>query len=140
MLPCRGLILKPIERPYVSLLYSLPFKRSACLYVTTTGYFERFNTLTLEQVFWKTKTFLKKLEKFFLLKRTTNKSATFPYETALTKANVRTNWMGWGYKMDLSQRMGFCHWLLQFFENLIWVYKPLIYSCCHTFCKRFSRG
>ena len=28
--------------------------------------------------------------------------------------------------MDPSQRMYFCHWLLHFFENLIWVQEPLI--------------
>ena len=28
--------------------------------------------------------------------------------------------------MDLSQRTDFCHWLLHFIENLIWVQEPLI--------------
>ena len=30
--------------------------------------------------------------------------------------------------MDLSQKIYFCPWLLNFFENLIWVYEPLINS------------
>ena len=30
--------------------------------------------------------------------------------------------------MDLLQRMYFFHWLLHFFENLIWVQEPLINS------------
>ena len=30
--------------------------------------------------------------------------------------------------MDLSQRTDFCHWLLHFIENLIWVQEPLINS------------
>ena len=53
-----------------------------------------FNILTLKQVFQKTKTFHKKLEYRFLVQSTTNESATFPYETALSKANVKINWMG----------------------------------------------
>ena len=32
------------------------------------------------------------------------------------------------YKMDLSQRMDFCHWLVYLFENLLRVWKPLINS------------
>ena len=42
-----------------------------------------FSTLTLKQVFLKTKTFLKKLEYSFLPQSITNESATFPYKTAL---------------------------------------------------------
>ena len=30
--------------------------------------------------------------------------------------------------MDLSQRIDFCHWLLHFFENSIWIWEPLISS------------
>ena len=30
--------------------------------------------------------------------------------------------------MDLSQRIEFCHWLLHFFENSIWIWEPLINS------------
>ena len=63
------------------------------------------NTLTLKQVFWKTKIFFKKLEYRFLLEITAIKNATFPYNTALSKDNLnRTE-----YKMDLSQREEFCH-------------------------------
>ena len=52
-----------------------------------------FNTSTLEQVFWKIKTFLEKLEFSFLDHSTTNECGTFSYKTALSKANVETNWM-----------------------------------------------
>ena len=72
----RGLISKPIEKSCVPLKncnsdFRPPFKRSACFYVTITGHFERFqNFITLKQVFWKTKTYLKKLEYRFLVQST----------------------------------------------------------------------
>ena len=58
MLLHRGFILKPIERPYVPLKSgtrdfsnNLPFKRSACFYVTITENFERFQYLNFETSF-----------------------------------------------------------------------------------------
>ena len=47
-----------------------------------------FNTLTLKQVFWKTKTFFKKLEYRFLIESPKIGNSTFPYKT---KTNVKTN-------------------------------------------------
>ena len=41
---------------------SSPFDRLACFYVTFSGNFKRFKALTLQQIFWKTKTFFKKPE------------------------------------------------------------------------------
>ena len=56
------------------------------------GMLNIFNTLNLKQVLWKTnKIFFKKLECRFLVQSITNESATFPYKTALSKANVKTN-------------------------------------------------
>ena len=52
------------------------------------------NTLTLKQIFWKTKTFFKKLEYRFLVERTNIENATFPYKTVPLEANVKTNRMG----------------------------------------------
>ena len=65
--------------------------------------FNVFNTLTLKQVFWKTETFFRKLEYGFLIESTMIEIATIPFKTALSKANVNK-----GYKMDLSERSGFC--------------------------------
>ena len=45
-------------------------------------------TLTLKQVFWKMKTFLKKLEYHFLAETTTIENTTFPYKTTLSEPNV----------------------------------------------------
>ena len=50
-----------------------------------------FNTLTLIQIFWKTKTFLKKLEYSFLVETTKIENTSFPFKTALSEANVKTN-------------------------------------------------
>ena len=41
------------------------------------------NTLTLKQIFWKTKTSLKKLEYRFLVETTKIESTSFPSKTAL---------------------------------------------------------
>ena len=59
-----------------------------------------FNTLTLIQIFWKTKTFFKKLEYLFLVETNKIEKASFPFKTALSEANVKTNRMAttkWTY-------------------------------------------
>ena len=66
-----------------------------------------FNTLTFKQIFWKTKTFFKKLEYYFLAVTNKIENSLFPFKTALSEANVKTNRMG-DYKMELSQREEFC--------------------------------
>ena len=48
-----------------------------------------FNTLSLKQVYWKTKIFFKKLEYLFYLESTVIENATFPYKTILSRANVK---------------------------------------------------
>ena len=50
-----------------------------------------FNTLTLKQIFWKKKTFLKKLEYWFLVESSKIKNASFPYNAAIS--DVKTNRM-----------------------------------------------
>ena len=52
-----------------------------------------FNTLTLKQIFWKTKTFFKKLECCFLIEITKIENASFPYKTGMSEANVKANKM-----------------------------------------------
>ena len=47
-----------------------------------------FNTLTLKQIFWKTKTFFKKLEYRILVETTKIESTSFPFKTAPSEANV----------------------------------------------------
>ena len=52
-----------------------------------------FNTLTLKHIFWKIKTFFKKLEYSFLVESTKIENASFPYKTTRSKVNVKTNRM-----------------------------------------------
>ena len=64
-----------------------------------------FNTLTLEQIFWKTKTFFKKLEYSFLVQAAKIEITPFPFKTALLEANVKTNRMAttkWTYNKEWS--------------------------------------
>ena len=73
--------------------------------MTITKIFNVFNTLTLEPVFSKTKTFFKKLEYCFLVESTKIEKETFPYKTALLEANVKTNRIGstrWTYNNERS--------------------------------------
>ena len=70
---------------------STPFQRSTCFYVTISGNFEYFNTLTLIQIFWKTKIFFKKLQYQFLVETTKIEKTSFPFKAALSEANVKTN-------------------------------------------------
>ena len=48
------------------------------------------NSLTLKEIFWKAKTFFKKLEYRFLVENSKTASASFPLRTALSEANVKT--------------------------------------------------
>ena len=76
-----------------------------------------FNTfLTLKQIFWKTKTFFKKLEYRFLVEATKIENTSSAFKTALS-ANVKTNRMAttkWTYHNKLS----FASDYFIFFENL----------------------
>ena len=60
--------------------------------------FNVFNTLTLQKIFWKTKS-----EYRFLVENTKIENASFPYKTAVSEGNIKTG----EYKMDLSQRTEF---------------------------------
>ena len=95
----------------------------ACFYVTcpSVKVSNVFNTLTLKQIFWKTKTFFKKLEYRFLVEATKIEITPFPFKTALAEANVKTNRMA-TTKMDLSQRVEL---FLHFFGKLVPVLQPL---------------
>ena len=76
-----------------------------------------FNTLTLKQIFWRTKTFFKKLEDNFLVEATKIEITSFPFKTALSEANVNTNGMEttkWTYHKEWS----FASNYLIFLENL----------------------
>ena len=76
-----------------------------------------FNTLILKQIFWKTKTFLKKLEYHFLVETTKIESTSFPFKTALSEANVKTNRME-STKWTYHEEWSFASDYFIFLENL----------------------
>ena len=105
-----------------------------------------FNTLTLKQIFWKTKTFFKKLEYRFLVESTKIENASFPYKTAISEASVKRNRMvttKWIYHEERSFASNYFNFW-KFYTSLSTSYKELI--CCTnntnahicTFCKRWS--
>ena len=64
-----------------------------------------FSTLTLKQIFYKTITFFKKLEYRFLVERIKIEKTSFPYKTAISEGNVKTNRTvitKWAYHRELS--------------------------------------
>ena len=50
-----------------------------------------FNTVTLNKIFWKTKIFITKLEYRFSVESIKIENASFPYKTAMSEANIKTN-------------------------------------------------
>ena len=87
----------------------LPFKRSACFYLTDNHYVFwtfntlTFNTLTLKQVFQETIIVLEKLEYLLLVQSTNECKGNISIRNCPSKANVNTNWMGsrkWAYHKD----------------------------------------
>ena len=75
------------------------------------------NTLTLIQIFWKMKTFSKKLEYRFLAETTKIKNTSFPFKTTLSEANVKTNRMA-TTKRTYHKGWSFASIYFIFLENL----------------------
>ena len=78
-----------------------------------------FNTLTLKEIFWKTKTFFKKLEQRFLVETTKIENTSFPFKTALSEANVKTNRMAttkWTYHKEWSFDSNYLIFLENWFQ------------------------
>ena len=121
------------------------FQRSACFMWQSVEILNAFNTLTLKQIFWKTKTFFRKLEYHFLVESTKIKNAYIPRKTAKPEANVKTNRMvstKWITKNGVLPVTNLYFW--KFCFNLRTSYKRLI-SCnrdpnarIRTFWKHWS--
>ena len=80
-----------------------------------------FNTLTLKQIFWKTKTFFKNLEYCFLVETTEIENTSFPFKTALSETNVKANRMAtkkWTYHKEWSFSSNYFIFLDFFFSVL----------------------
>ena len=85
-----------------------------------------FTTLALKQIFQKTKTFFKKLEYGFLVERIKIEKTSFPYKTAISEANFKTNRMvttKWAYHRERSFASNYFIFLkvLFQFKNLLWI-------------------
>ena len=78
-----------------------------------------FNSLTLKQIFWKTKAFFKKLEYRFLVETTKIENTSFPFKTALSEASVKTNRMvtiKWTHSKEWSFASNYFIFLENFFQ------------------------
>ena len=105
-----------------------------------------FNTLTLKQIFWKTKTFFKKLEYHFLVESTKTEAASFPYKTVTSEVNAKANRVvstKWAYHKERSFASNY-YIFRKFCFSLRTSYKELIRCTSdpnahiRTFCKRWS--
>ena len=83
-----------------------------------------FNTLTLKQIFWRTKTFFKKLEYRFLVEATKITITPFPFKTSLSEANVKTNRIAI-IKSTYHKEWSFASNYLIFFGKFVPVLEPL---------------
>ena len=111
------------------------------------------STLTVKEIFWKTQILFKKLEYRFLVQSTKIESyiwklrlnATFPYKTALSEANIKTNRVGSNGSITKNEVLPettlffqkFCFSLRNSYKELIWCTYDLNVHI-HTFEKRWS--
>ena len=88
-----------------------------------------FSTLNLKQIFWKTKTFFKKLKYSFLVESTKIGNASFPYKITISESNVKQ--ILWGVQNGPITKNGvlpvtssffwrFCFNLRISYKELIW--------------------
>ena len=105
-----------------------------------------FNALTLKQIFWKTKTFFKNLGYRFSVESIKIENESFPYKTAISEANVKTNRMvstKWTYHKERSFASNyfifwrFCFSLRTSYKELIWCTNNANAHIC-SFWKRWS--
>ena len=78
-----------------------------------------FNTFTLKEIFWKTKTFFKKLEYRFLAEVSKIEKTSFLFKTSLSETNVKTNRMAttkWAYHKEWSFASNYLIFLENFFQ------------------------
>ena len=105
-----------------------------------------FNTLTSKQIFWKAKTFYKKLEYRFLVETTKIESTSFPFKTALSEVNVKKNRMAttkwtchkeWNFASNYFIFWKICSGFRTSLKELIWrTNDPNVHICISR--KRWS--
>ena len=92
--------------------------------MTTTENFKRFQYFNFETDFLESETFFKKLEYRFLVESTKIEKASFPYKTAVSEANVKTNRMvstKWTYQKERSFSGNFF-----IFKKILFQFKNLL--------------
>ena len=85
-----------------------------------------FNTVTLKQIFWKTKTFFKKLGYRFLVESAKIENVSFLCKTPLSEANVKTDRIvsaKWTYHKELSF---YSNYFVCFFLENLFQFKNLL--------------
>ena len=99
-------------------------------------------SVTVKQIFWKTKTFSKKLVYHFLVESTKIENVSHPYKTANGKTNRMLS-TKWNYHKERSFASNyfffwkFCFSLITSYKKLVWCTNdPNVHI--HTFCKRWS--
>ena len=87
-------------------------------------FFNVFNTLTLKQTFWKTKTLYKNLEYCLLVESTKIENALSSKKPAISEANVKANRMmstKWTYRKEWSFASNYF-----IFLNILFQFKNLL--------------
>ena len=104
-----------------------------------------FNTSILKQIFWKMKTFFKKLEYRFLVESTKIENAWLLYKIVISKVNFKTNRVvttKWTYRKERKFTSNYFFWkfcfsLKTFYKELIWCTNDPN-AHIRYFCKRWS--
>ena len=123
----------------LSASFSAKFNRHVFMWQSV-EFLSVFNTLTLKQIFWKTKFFTLKLQYRFLVESNKIENASLPYKTAMSEADVKTNRIVSTNWTNHKERSNY----FVFFENLVSVYKELFWCTddpnvhIHTFTKRWN--
>ena len=76
----------------------------------------------MKQIFWKTKTFFKKLEYRLLVENTKIENALFPYKFVMSEANVKTNRMvstKWTHSLSSSNIFVFLPLQRHFYKSIL---------------------
>ena len=110
------ILLKSCTRDFQN---SPPVERSDCFYVTISENFKRFQYFIFKTDFLEYETLFKKLEYHFLVESTKIENASFPYKTAISEANDKTNKMvttKWTYHKERSFASNYFVFLKKFFQ------------------------
>ena len=85
--------------------------------------FNTFNTLTLKQIFWKTKIFFKKLEYRLFVESAKIDDASFSYKTAISEANVKATNKEWCVENGPITKNGVLPITALFFLKILFQFK-----------------